>query len=108
MKEDYSIRDPSITELGRQQCAELRKALMKDPLAQQAELIITSPMRRTIQTALDTVDWLIEKGVKIEADANWQGMTQRVSVNDRQSLHGLSQGFENELTPSYRKHRQAM
>lgn len=46
---------------------------MADPLAQQAELIITSPMRRTIQTALDTIDWLIEKGVKIQADALWQG-----------------------------------
>ncbi|KAI0554627.1 phosphoglycerate mutase-like protein [Xylaria curta] len=69
---DYFIHDPDLTELGREQCAELRKGLMEDPLAQQAELIITSPMRRTIQTALDTVDWLIEKGVKIQADAHWQ------------------------------------
>ncbi|KAI0390441.1 phosphoglycerate mutase-like protein [Xylariaceae sp. FL0594] len=69
---DYSIHDPSLTELGRRQCADSREALMKDPLVQQAELIITSPMRRTIQTALATVDWLIEKGVKIEADADWQ------------------------------------
>ncbi|KAI1182922.1 histidine phosphatase superfamily [Nemania serpens] len=69
---DYSLRDPSLTELGREQCAELRRGLMEDPLAQQAELIITSPMRRTIQTALATVDWLIEKGVKIQADAHWQ------------------------------------
>lgn len=46
---------------------------MEDPLARQAELIITSPMRRTIQTTLATVDWLVEKGVKIEADAHWQG-----------------------------------
>ncbi|GAP83243.1 putative phosphoglycerate mutase [Rosellinia necatrix] len=70
--QDYSLHDPSLTELGREQCVELRKGLMEDPLAQQAELIITSPMRRTIQTALDTVDWLVEKGVKIQADALWQ------------------------------------
>ncbi|GAW13074.1 hypothetical protein ANO14919_024520 [Xylariales sp. No.14919] len=69
---DYSIHDPSLTKLGREQCVKLRKGLIEDPLAQQAELIITSPMRRTIQTALDTVDWLIEKGVKIQADADWQ------------------------------------
>ncbi|KAJ8124303.1 hypothetical protein O1611_g9337 [Lasiodiplodia mahajangana] len=69
---NYSLHDPSLTELGREQCAELRKGLMEDPLAQQAELIITSPMRRTIQTALATVDWLVEKGVKIQADAHWQ------------------------------------
>ncbi|KAI1331701.1 phosphoglycerate mutase-like protein [Xylariaceae sp. FL0255] len=69
---DYNIRDPGLTERGRTQCVDLRNALQKDPIVQQADLIITSPMRRTIQTALDTVDWLIEKGVKIEADASWQ------------------------------------
>ncbi|KAJ3571191.1 hypothetical protein NPX13_g5469 [Xylaria arbuscula] len=69
---NYSIHDPDLTKLGREQCADLRKGLIADPLAHQAELIITSPMRRTMQTALDTVDWLIEKGVKIQADALWQ------------------------------------
>ncbi len=58
----------------------LRKGLLEDPLAQQAELIVTSPMRRTIQTALGTVDWLIGKGVKIQADAHWQGMAVRPST----------------------------
>ncbi|KAI8624961.1 phosphoglycerate mutase-like protein [Xylariaceae sp. FL1651] len=72
VEKDYSLHDPSLTQLGREQCVELRKGLLEDPLVQQAELIITSPMRRTIQTALDTLDWLIERGVKIEADANWQ------------------------------------
>ncbi|KAI0207001.1 phosphoglycerate mutase-like protein [Astrocystis sublimbata] len=69
---DYFIHDPDLTQLGREQCAELREGLMQHPLAQQAELIITSPMRRTIQTTLDSVDWLIEKGVKVQADALWQ------------------------------------
>ncbi|KAI1118505.1 phosphoglycerate mutase-like protein [Nemania sp. NC0429] len=72
---NYLLHDPSITELGREQCAELRTVLMEDPLVQQAELIITSPMRRTIQTALATVDWLVDKGVKIQADALWQENT---------------------------------
>lgn len=31
-------------------------------------------MRRTIQTALRSVDWLLDKGVKLEADADWQGI----------------------------------
>lgn len=53
---------------------------MEDPLAQQAELIITSPMRRTIQTALATVGWLVEKGVKIQADAHWQGTTLPLAI----------------------------
>ncbi|KAI1438428.1 phosphoglycerate mutase-like protein [Xylaria sp. CBS 124048] len=70
--QDYDIHDPSLTALGHQQCAELREDLMANSLVQQAELILTSPMRRTIQTALSTVDWLVEKGVKIQADADWQ------------------------------------
>ncbi|KAI2640198.1 phosphoglycerate mutase-like protein [Xylaria nigripes] len=70
--QDYSKHDPSITELGHQQCAKLRETLMADTLAQQAELVITSSMRRTIQTTLSAVDWLVEKGVKVVADADWQ------------------------------------
>ncbi|KAI0470635.1 phosphoglycerate mutase-like protein [Xylariaceae sp. FL0804] len=69
---DHSLHDPDLTQLGREQCADLRRSLMENELVQQAELIITSPMRRTIQTAMASVDWLVEKGVKIQADANWQ------------------------------------
>jgi hypothetical protein len=35
--------------------------------------IIVSPMRRTIQTALIALDWLIDDGVPVEPDARWQG-----------------------------------
>jgi hypothetical protein len=30
-------------------------------------------MRRTMQTAMLSLDWLIERGVKFDADADWQG-----------------------------------
>ncbi|KAI1500322.1 histidine phosphatase superfamily [Biscogniauxia marginata] len=70
--QDYSIHDPDLSELGRNQCVQLRKGLIEDPIVQKAELVITSPMRRTIQTALGSVDWLLEKGVPIQADAGWQ------------------------------------
>ncbi|KAI1079793.1 phosphoglycerate mutase-like protein [Whalleya microplaca] len=69
---DYTIHDPELSELGHEQCAKLRKSLIEHPLAQQAELVIVSPMRRTLQTALRSIDWLLEKGVKIQADAGWQ------------------------------------
>jgi hypothetical protein len=35
--------------------------------------IVVSPMKRTLQTALASLDWLIERGVPITADASWQG-----------------------------------
>ncbi|EMR65216.1 putative phosphoglycerate mutase protein [Eutypa lata UCREL1] len=70
--QDYSIHDPDLTELGQNQCVDLRKSLMENPLTQEAGLIVVSPMRRTIQTALRSVDWLLEKGIPIQADASWQ------------------------------------
>ncbi|KAI1389303.1 phosphoglycerate mutase-like protein [Hypoxylon trugodes] len=70
--QDFTIPDPDLTEEGYEQCADLRKNLIENPLAQQAELIVVSPLRRTVQTALRSLDWLIEKGVKVEADASWQ------------------------------------
>ncbi|KAH7030777.1 histidine phosphatase superfamily [Microdochium trichocladiopsis] len=69
---DYDIPDPDLSLLGLEQCKPLRESLMNSPLAQQAGLVVVSPMRRTIQTALRSVDWLLDKGVKIEADADWQ------------------------------------
>ncbi|KAI1408348.1 phosphoglycerate mutase-like protein [Hypoxylon sp. FL1857] len=70
---NFSIHDPDLTEEGHEQCADLRKSLVENPLARQAEAIIVSPLRRTIQTALRSVDWLVEeKGIKIEANADWQ------------------------------------
>ena len=36
------------------------------------ELILVSPMRRTLQTAVLALDWLMENGVRSEAHAAWQ------------------------------------
>ncbi|KAK6205739.1 hypothetical protein LQW54_008223 [Pestalotiopsis sp. IQ-011] len=69
----YHLHDPDLSELGFEQLKPLRQNLMVHPLAQNAGLIVTSPMRRTIQTTLGSVDWLIAKGIKVEADADWQG-----------------------------------
>ncbi|KAI1770638.1 phosphoglycerate mutase-like protein [Hypoxylon cercidicola] len=69
---DFTLPDPDLTEEGHGQCADLRASLMENPLAQKAELIVVSPLRRTIQTAFRSVDWLMEKGIKVEADACWQ------------------------------------
>ncbi|KAK8116651.1 Phosphoglycerate mutase-like protein [Apiospora kogelbergensis] len=70
--EDYNIRDPELTETGHAQVQELRANLINHPVAQNAGLIVTSPMIRTMQTAMGSLDWLIDSGVKIEADAGWQ------------------------------------
>ncbi|KAF5614201.1 phosphoglycerate mutase [Fusarium subglutinans] len=34
--------------------------------------IVVSPMRRTMQTAMLALGWLVERGVKIEGNADWQ------------------------------------
>ncbi|UNI15329.1 hypothetical protein JDV02_001870 [Purpureocillium takamizusanense] len=34
--------------------------------------VIVSPMRRTLQTATLALDWLVDRGVRFEASADWQ------------------------------------
>ncbi|KAI0148843.1 phosphoglycerate mutase-like protein [Xylariaceae sp. FL1272] len=69
----YHLHDPALTEVGVADCAQgLRDTIKEDPLAQRAQLIITSPMIRTCETTLAALDWLIEAGIKVEADADWQ------------------------------------
>lgn len=72
--EEYDIPDPELTELGQQQCRALEQHLRQHlPLADKVECIITSPMRRTLETTTLGLDWLIKRGVPVEADALWQG-----------------------------------
>lgn len=73
--QDYSIKDPPLSELGRAQCAELSKALperLPDDLKSNIGLIICSAMYRTCETAVLSLGWLIEKGIPIQAHAGWQ------------------------------------
>ncbi|KAK4168243.1 histidine phosphatase superfamily [Cladorrhinum sp. PSN259] len=70
---DYTIHDPLLSELGRNQCLELKANLVpKIPSELDVELIIVSPMKRTIETALIAFSELIERGVPIVAHAGWQ------------------------------------
>jgi len=56
------------------QSEELRENLKQNlPSEQDVGLIVVSPMKRTLQTALIALDWLIDKGVRIHANADWQG-----------------------------------
>ncbi|KAF2084250.1 phosphoglycerate mutase-like protein [Saccharata proteae CBS 121410] len=70
---NYSIPDPELSKLGLKQCQSLHDQLRDHlPLANKTELIIVSPMVRTLQTALVGLDWLIKRGVRVEPDARWQ------------------------------------
>ncbi|KAF4956648.1 hypothetical protein FGADI_3637 [Fusarium gaditjirri] len=55
----------------------LHNAAHKSPFTQSPILsltmsIVVSPMRRTMQTAMLSLGWLVEQGVKIEGNADWQ------------------------------------
>lgn len=66
-------RDPGLTHLGTTQCGSLRRHLQDNlPLVQHVELIVVSPMRRTIQTALFAFSWLVQSGVPVLARGEWQ------------------------------------
>ncbi|ODA83029.1 hypothetical protein RJ55_01538 [Drechmeria coniospora] len=71
---DYDIPDPPLSDLGVQQCAVLRESLLErfGHVAATDVTVIVSPMRRTLQTATIALDWLLERGVGFEANADWQ------------------------------------
>jgi broad specificity phosphatase PhoE len=63
-----------LSDLGIEQCSQLRQHFIEQqPLAKDIGLIVVSPLRRTLQTALLVFDWITDKGVKIVPDAIWQG-----------------------------------
>ncbi|MCW5954876.1 MAG: histidine phosphatase family protein [Propionibacteriaceae bacterium] len=70
------MHDPPLSDLGVSQCAALREKLQSEysDLKPEDVAIIASPMRRTLQTAMLGLGWLIERGVKAEANADWQGI----------------------------------
>ena len=65
--QDYHLHDPALTDLGfGPQCDELAEHLKTQlSLAQEIELIVVSPMRRTLQTAQQSLGWLMERGVPV-------------------------------------------
>ncbi|KAG7294089.1 hypothetical protein NEMBOFW57_004152 [Staphylotrichum longicolle] len=70
---DSNLHDPDLSDLGRQQAAELREHLKAHlPPNLKVQFIVVSPMRRAIQTCLIALDWLIDSGVPIVPDARWQ------------------------------------
>ncbi|EDU41769.1 phosphoglycerate mutase [Pyrenophora tritici-repentis] len=69
---DWSIRDPPLTQLGEQQSRELQESLKKSNIGNQIDLIVVSAQRRTLQTATIGLDWLIKKGVPVLPSALWQ------------------------------------
>ncbi|KAM5367366.1 hypothetical protein ACJA88_011618 [Fusarium oxysporum] len=73
---EWSLPDPPLTEKGEEQCAHLRENLIST-FSDKADniddvAIVVSPMRRTMQTAMLSLGWLVERGVKIEGNADWQ------------------------------------
>ncbi|KAK4642924.1 hypothetical protein QC761_401660 [Podospora bellae-mahoneyi] len=71
--QDYTIPDPELSVLGRSQCNSLKQNLVPKITGPNPELevglIIVSPMRRTIETALLAFGDL---GIPFEAHAGWQ------------------------------------
>jgi len=65
--QDYSIRDPGLTEFGfSSQCQDLARHLQTNlPLAREIELIVVSPMKRTLQTAEQSLGWVMKRGVPV-------------------------------------------
>jgi broad specificity phosphatase PhoE len=66
---NYNIRDPVLTPFGEQQCSAFAATF---PYHDQIELIVTSPLRRAISTALLSFAPEIERSVKVVAMSELQ------------------------------------
>jgi broad specificity phosphatase PhoE len=71
--QNWKLLDPELTDGGVQQCQDLERHLKHIPLASRIEHIITSPMRRTLETTLISLKWLVDSGVPVSVDPMWQG-----------------------------------
>lgn len=72
-KHDFSLLDPGLTEKGKLQCRELAEFLKHDELAQKIELIVASPLKRTLETTDIALEWLIkDKGIPVVLKPEWQ------------------------------------
>jgi hypothetical protein len=60
VQRDFTIRDAALTQNGRQQ-ANLLHAKLAGNLEQEVDLIVTSPLRRTLQTTLGALPDAIER-----------------------------------------------
>ncbi|ORY12075.1 histidine phosphatase superfamily [Clohesyomyces aquaticus] len=69
---DWSLHDPPLSEFGREQCKELQESLKNSAIGNEVELIVSSAMRRTMETTVLGLQWLIEKGIEVLPDAGWQ------------------------------------
>jgi broad specificity phosphatase PhoE len=68
----YHLPDPNLSGTGLKQCLELRENLREALKDLDVGLIVVSPMRRTMQTAVLALDWLMDRGVPVLASALWQ------------------------------------
>ncbi|KAG9230462.1 histidine phosphatase superfamily [Amylocarpus encephaloides] len=64
---NYTTPDPPLTENGLDiECSELSQYLLNHvPLSHHVELIVTSPLQRTLQTTQHALDFLIKRGIKV-------------------------------------------
>ncbi|KAI1368799.1 histidine phosphatase superfamily [Xylaria arbuscula] len=70
---DWSIFDPKLTDTGISQCKTLAGQLEADfPYAIEGCRIVVSPLTRTLETVQHSLGWLLDRGVPVEARAEWQ------------------------------------
>ncbi|CAK1368348.1 unnamed protein product [Cercospora beticola] len=90
---NWNLHDPELTANGIEQCKALEKHLREEcPLALRVERIITSPMKRTCQTTLNALAWLVKSGVPVEVDAMWQENSNK-PCDTGSSLQEISKRF---------------
>lgn len=70
---EWDMHDPDLTRKGIRQCAKLAEHLAPRFSYEPSQCrIVVSPLTRTLQTVQHGLQFLIERGVPVEARAEWQ------------------------------------
>ncbi|KAI1083319.1 phosphoglycerate mutase-like protein [Whalleya microplaca] len=76
LDDNWQLPDPGLTEKGFEQCRNLAAELEpKFTFAPEECLVVISPLKRTLQTAHHSLQWLLSKGAPTVVRAEWQETT---------------------------------
>ncbi|OXV11469.1 hypothetical protein Egran_00770 [Elaphomyces granulatus] len=92
----YFIHDPSLTEVGYEQCRVLEETF---PYQSSIDVIVSSPLRRTLDTALCSFKPAISRGVKIVALPELQEISS-VASDTGSEVSMLEKEFSKQIGPS--------
>ena len=102
------LEDAHLSELGRNQCQQLHELSMRDGIVDNAELLIVSPMRRTLQTAhlsfphlVGKIPWIALESVREQTGQHPCDRRRPITEHQLDHNHVDFESIDSEADPFY-------